>query len=51
MDNDIIQAYLWQKVIRLGFSPSKDSDISRWLHQYARSLPVFLGNRRLSENR
>lgn len=41
MDNDIIQAYLWQKVIRLGFSPSKDSDIKSWLYLYNSSLPGF----------
>lgn len=41
MDNDIIQVYLWQKVIRLGFSPSKDRDIKSWLHQYNKSLPTF----------
>ena len=41
MDDDIIQAYLWQKVVRLGFSPSKDRDIKSWLYQYNMSLPDF----------
>jgi len=26
MDNEIIKAYLWQEVIRLGFSPSSERD-------------------------
>lgn len=38
MDNDIIQAYLWQEVIRLGFSPSGPKKIKSWLHMYGRSL-------------
>ncbi len=43
MDNDIIQAYLWQEVIRLGFSPSGSKDIKRWLHMYGKSLKNFWG--------
>lgn len=41
MDNDIIQAYLWHDVIRLGFSPSGNKDIKSWLHMYGRSLKDF----------
>ncbi|MDA3898736.1 MAG: hypothetical protein PF482_21560 [Desulfobacteraceae bacterium] len=41
MDNDIIQAYLWQGVIKLAFSPSGDKDIKSWIHQYGCSLPGF----------
>ncbi len=43
MDNDIIQAYIWQEVIRLGFSPSGSKNIKSWLHQYGKSLPDFWG--------
>ncbi|MGA1825176.1 MAG: hypothetical protein ACMUIP_10995, partial [bacterium] len=41
MDNEIIQAYLWHEVIRLGFSPSGNKDIKSWLHMYGRSLKDF----------
>lgn len=41
MDKNIIQAYLWQDVIRLGFSPSGKKDIGSWLHLYGRSLKDF----------
>ncbi len=41
MDNEIIQAYLWQEVIRLGFSPSSDKDKKLWLVQYGKSLKEF----------
>lgn len=41
MNNEIIQAYLWQEVIRLGFSPSSDKDRIGWLSQYERSLKDF----------
>ena len=41
MDNDIIQAYLWQEVIRLGFSPSGSKDIKKWLKMYGESLFKF----------
>lgn len=41
MDKDIIQAYLWQDVIRLGFSPSGNKDKKKWVHMYVRSLKDF----------
>lgn len=41
MDNDIIQAYLWQEVIRLAFSPSGNADMKRWLLQWGRSIKTF----------
>jgi len=41
MDNDIIQAYLWQEIIRLGFSPAGDKDKKNWLRMYGRSLKDF----------
>ncbi|MCK5685958.1 hypothetical protein KAJ27_17635, partial [bacterium] len=41
MDNEIIQAYLWQDIIRLGFSPSSDKDKKDWLVQYGNSLKDF----------
>ena len=40
MDNDIIRAYIWDEVIRLGFSPSA-KDISKWLRVYGGSLQDF----------
>ena len=41
MDNDIICAYLWQDVIRLGFSPAGAKNRKKWLLQYGRSLKDF----------
>ncbi|MBA7549396.1 hypothetical protein ES705_41877 [subsurface metagenome] len=41
MDNDIIRAYLWQDVIRLGFSPSGNKNINKWLLMYGKSLKDF----------
>lgn len=41
MNNDIIQAYLWHDVMRLGFSPSGNKDIKKWLHMYGQSLKDF----------
>lgn len=41
MDDDIIQAYLWHDVIRLGFSPSGNKDIKSWLFIYGKSLKDF----------
>ena len=41
MDNDIIRAYLWQEVIRLGFSPAGNKDIKSWLGMYGQSLKDF----------
>ena len=37
MDKKIIQAYLWQEIIRMGFSPSSDKDKKSWLRQYGKS--------------
>jgi hypothetical protein len=41
MDKDIIRAYLWQDIIRLGFSPSGTKDQKSWLLQYGQSLKDF----------
>ena len=41
MDKDIIQAYLWQDVIRLGFSPKRKKEIKSWLFMYGKSLKNF----------
>ena len=41
MDNDIIQAYLWHDIIRLGFSPSGNKDKKSWLNMYGKSLKDF----------
>ena len=43
MDRDIIRAYLWQDIIRLGFSPSGTKNQKSWLLQYSRSLKDFWG--------
>ena len=43
MDRDMIRAYLWQDIIRLGFSPSGPKEQASWLHQYGRSLKEFWG--------
>jgi len=43
MDNNIIQAYLWNEVIRLGFSPAGDKDRKHWIIQYGKSLKEFWG--------
>lgn len=41
MDKDIIQAYLWRNIIRLGFSPIGDKDRQSWLYMYGKSLKDF----------
>ncbi|MBA7569272.1 hypothetical protein ES708_11011 [subsurface metagenome] len=41
MDDDIIQAYLWHNIIRLGFSPSEKKDIKSWLYMYGENLKDF----------
>lgn len=41
MDNEIIQAYLWHDVIRLGFSPSGKKNIKKWLTIFGKSLKEF----------
>lgn len=41
MDKLIVRAYLWQEVIRLGFSPTSASERQTWLHLYSRSLYKF----------
>lgn len=40
-NKEIICAYLWQDVIRLGFSPSSTKDQKSWLLQYGKSLRSF----------
>jgi hypothetical protein len=41
MDSEIIQAYLWQEIIRIGFSPASDKDKKKWLTLYSQSLKDF----------
>ena len=41
MDNDLVCAYLWQDIIRLGFSPSGTKHKKNWLRQYGKSLKLF----------
>jgi hypothetical protein len=41
MDKKMIQAYLWQEIIRMGFSPSSDKDKKAWLLQYHKSIKDF----------
>lgn len=41
MDKDLVRAYLWQEIIRLGFCPVSTKDQTKWLHQYCRSLKDF----------
>lgn len=41
MDKEIIQAYLWQDVIRIGFCPTGDKDVKKWLSMYGRSIKDF----------
>jgi len=41
MDKEMICAYLWQDIIRLGFCPSGTRDQKRWLLEYGRSLRDF----------
>jgi hypothetical protein len=42
LDKKIIRAYLWQEVIRLGFSPEDEKKQKYWLHKYIESLKDFL---------
>ena len=41
IDREMICAYLWQDIIRLGFCPSGTRDQKRWLLEYGRSLREF----------
>ena len=41
MDKEIIQAYLWQEIIRIGFSPCSDKEKKIWLIEYGKSLKDF----------
>jgi len=41
LDRNIVRAYLWQEVIKLGFKPSGDKDQKRWVLQYTQSLKEF----------
>lgn len=41
MDNLLVQAYVFQDVIRLGFSPASKTDKKGWLYQYGKSLKAF----------
>ncbi len=41
MEHSIIQAYIFQDIVRLGFSPSSDKDRKLWLRQYGQSLKEF----------
>ena len=41
MDKQVIRAYLWQAVIRLGFCPASTKDQQGWLYQYGQSIKDF----------
>ncbi len=41
MNREIVRAYLWQDVIRLGFSPLSKKDQKSWLFLYGQSLKKF----------
>ena len=41
MDKQMIRAYLWQAVIRLGFCPASTKDQQGWLYQYGQSIKDF----------
>ena len=41
MDKQMIRAYLWQAIIRLGFCPASTKDQQGWLFQYGRSVKEF----------
>ena len=41
MDKEMIRAYLWQDIIRLGFCPSSTKDQKSWLLQFGQSLKEF----------
>ncbi len=41
MDREIIRAYIWNEVLRLGFSPSSSKDKKTWIKQYLESVPKF----------
>ncbi len=41
MDKHIVQAYIWQDIVRLGFSPSGTKNWKKWLRLYAWSLKEF----------
>lgn len=41
MDKQMIRAYLWQAVIRLGFCPASTKDQQGWLYQYGHSIKDF----------
>lgn len=41
MNQDIIKAYLWRDIIRLGFSPQDDKNKQTWVYLYNRSLKNF----------
>jgi hypothetical protein len=41
MDKLLVQAYIFQDIIRLGFSPESEKDKKSWLYQYGQSLKEF----------
>jgi hypothetical protein len=41
MDKKIIQSYLWNDIIQIGFKPSNLKEQKNWLYQYSKSLPSF----------
>jgi len=41
MDKQLLRAYLWQAVIRLGFCPGSTKDQQGWLFQYGQSIKDF----------
>ncbi|HMN17538.1 MAG TPA: hypothetical protein PKD03_07970 [Ignavibacteriaceae bacterium] len=43
MNDATLQALVWQKIIRLAFSPASSIDNENWLNCCARSIPAFWG--------
>lgn len=41
LNRDIVRAYLWRKIIRLGFSPAKSKDQKAWIYLFLKSLKDF----------
>ncbi len=41
MGNDIVKAYIWNEIIRLGFSPSGQKEQKKWLYQFTKGLMAF----------
>jgi hypothetical protein len=50
MNKKIIRAYLWQKIIIMGFMPSSISEQDSWIYQFNNSLRSFWENYLNPEN-